>query len=140
MAHTVSEVMTPEPVCLGAQNTANEAAAKMRDHNIGDVLVTGNNGDLRGVVTDRDLVVRVLARSMDPASTRLGDICSPDPVKVSPQDPVSHAVELMRDKALRRLPVVSDGRLVGIVSIGDLAVQEDPQSALADISAAPPNR
>ncbi|WP_020519067.1 CBS domain-containing protein [Catelliglobosispora koreensis] len=139
MAHTISEVMTPDPVCVSGQDSVAAAAKKMADYDIGDVLVTGAKGELIGVLTDRDLVVRAIAKNLDPKTTTAGEVCSPDPVKVSPSDTVAHAVELMRDKALRRLPVVEKGKLAGIVSIGDLAVREDPQSALAEISAAPPN-
>ena len=69
----------------------------------------------------------------------MGDICSRDLTTVAPTDSLGHAVTLMRDKAVRRLPVVEGGSVVGIVSIGDLAVDRDRRSALADISAAPPN-
>ena len=86
-----------------------------------------------------DIVVRVVAEGRDPRATRIEDIASRDLTAVSPDDPVDRAVELMRERAVRRLPVVKRGKVVGIVSIGDLAVERDPGSALADISAAPPN-
>jgi CBS domain-containing protein len=84
-------------------------------------------------------VVRILAEGRDPAATTLADISSHDLTTVSPEDSVEQAVQLMREKAIRRLPVVEDGRPVGIVSLGDLAVERDPDSALGEISAAPPN-
>lgn len=138
MALSVRDVMTSEPVCIDPHTTVTDAARRMSDYNIGDVLVTDASG-LRGVITDRDIVVRAVAMGGSPDDITVGDIVSPDPVCVSTSDPVSHAVELMRDNALRRLPVVDDGEVVGIVTLGDLARSQDSRSALADISSAPAN-
>jgi CBS domain-containing protein len=111
----------------------------MKEQGIGDVLVV--EGDrLAGIVTDRDLVVRVMAEGREPVATPVGEIASDEIKSVSPDDPVDHAVGLMREAALRRLPVTQNGYVVGVVSIGDLAVEREPGSALADISAAPPNQ
>jgi CBS domain-containing protein len=111
----------------------------MRDSSIGDVIVL--DGDrIRGIVTDRDLVVRAIARERDPQSTQLEDVCSRELTTVSPDDLIDRAIRLMRDKAIRRLPVVAAGRPVGILSIGDLAIERDRESALAAISGAPPNQ
>jgi CBS domain-containing protein len=137
MAQSIREVMTPDPVTLPATATLEEAARCMKDEDIGDVLVV-DNGVLRGIVTDRDIVIRGLAEGR--ASARLGDICSSELVALLPDDSVDDAVRLMREHAVRRLPVVEDGKPVGMVSIGDLAVERDRESALADISAAPANQ
>lgn len=139
MAQTVRDVMTATPVTLSAAATATDAARVMRDANIGDVVVLEDRR-IRGIVTDRDIVVRGIADGRDPAATTLADICSSDLITVSPSTEVGEAIRLMREKALRRLPVVEDGRPVGIVSLGDLAVERDPGSVLGEISAAPPNR
>jgi CBS domain-containing protein len=138
MARLVRESMTAEPLCIASDTTLVDAAIQMREDDIGDVLVI-EQGRIRGVLTDRDIVVRALAEGKDPAGTTVGEIASGHLVMVSPDDPVSHVVELMREHAVRRLPVCQDGRPVGIVSIGDLAIEQDPRSALADISAAPAN-
>jgi CBS domain-containing protein len=139
MERTIRDVMTEAPVTLPASSTLEEAARAMRDHDVGSVLVM--DGDrVRGIATDRDLAVRGLAEGRDPRQTRLGEICSDRLVSVSPNEPVERAVELVRRYAVRRLPVIDDGRPVGIVSLGDLAVERDPASALAEISAAQPNR
>jgi CBS domain-containing protein len=138
MAQTLKDVMTPNPVTLPADTPVQEAARRMRDDDIGDVIV--QEGDqLRGIVTDRDIVVRVLAEGMDVAATSLGQICSQDLVTLSSDAQIDEAVQLMRERAIRRLPVVDGGRAVGMVSIGDLAIDRDPDSALADISVAPGN-
>lgn len=135
---TVADVMTPDPVTIDADAPIREAALAMRDENIGDIVVT-QDGDVCGIVTDRDIVVRAVADQKDPATTRLGDVCSKDLTMLSPDSSVGDAVRLMREKALRRLPVVQEGQPVGIVSLGDLAIERDRFSALADISDAPAN-
>jgi CBS domain-containing protein len=139
MADRIRDVMTPNPKTLAASATAHEAAETMRANDIGDVVAIDSQGAIVGIVTDRDIVVRVVAEGRDPGATRIEDIASGEVTVVSPDDPVELAVELMRVRALRRLPVVKHGKIVGIVSIGDLALARDPASALADISDAPPN-
>ncbi len=139
MARTVEEVMTQKPLALQAGTTLAEAARAMRDHDVGNVVVLKDD-TMCGIVTDRDIVVRAVAERRDPSSTVLSDICSPDVVTLAPQDGIDRAVELMRRHAVRRLPVVDSGRPIGIVSLGDLAVERDPRSALGEISAAEPNR
>ncbi len=111
----------------------------MRDQDIGDVIVLDDGDQLCGIVTDRDIAVRVVAEGRNPQEVKVGQICSRDLTTVSPNDDVGAAVKLMSQKAIRRVPVVDKGRPVGIVSIGDLAVDRDPDSALADISSAKPN-
>ena len=138
MAHKVREVMTENPVMLEMKDTLAEAARKMRDEDIGDVLVM-KDGKLCGIVPDRDITVRATADGKDPNQVTLGDICSQELVTISADRPVSEAVSLMRNKTLRRLPVVEGDKPVGIVSIGDLAVELDERSVLASISAAEPN-
>lgn len=135
MAQKIREIMTESPVCVSPDTDIATVAKRMRDDNIGSVLVTDGD-NLRGMVTDRDLVVRGLA---DNAQARVGDICSRADAQIGPDDDVSAAVQLMREKAIRRLPVVDGGKPVGIISLGDLAMERDPNSGLADISAARPN-
>lgn len=129
--------MTPNPVTLPSTATIAQAAQCMRDEGIGDVLVQSNGS--MGIVTDRDIAVRAVAEGKDPKQAKVGDICTTDIVTVAPDTPVGDAAQLMRDRAIRRLPVVDGGEAVGMVSIGDLAVERDQDSALADISASPPN-
>jgi CBS domain-containing protein len=131
--------MTKDPIAVHLDVMLTEAAKLMRDHSIGDVLVT-SNGHLCGVLTDRDIVVRAVAENRDPRRTTVGDICSADIAALDPEAHAADAVRLMRARAIRRVPVVADGEPVGIVSMGDLAVDRDKESVLADISKAPPNR
>ncbi|MEV1331995.1 CBS domain-containing protein [Micromonospora costi] len=135
---TVGEFMTTRLVTMSGDDTLTAAAQEMRDSAIGDVVVT-DGGNVVGIVTDRDIAVRAVAENMDPATTRLNQITSKDVVTVSQYDDAVSAADLMRTYAVRRLPVVDDGRLVGLVSMGDLAVEREPQSVLADISADDPN-
>lgn len=138
MAQKVNEVMTPLPVTVSPDASLVQVGDLMRQHGIGDVLVV-HEGRLRGLVTDRDIVVRAVALERDMAVTPVAEICSTNVIMVSPTQDADEAVLLMREHAVRRLPVVDGDRPVGMVSIGDLAVQRDERSALADISAEPPN-
>lgn len=140
MARMLKEIMTNAVTTVRRDATLAEVARTMRDHQIGDVLVVDFGGKLFGIVTDRDLVVRGLAEGRDPARTVVGDVCSQQVIQVTPDATDDEAVRLMRESAVRRIPVVSNGKPIGIVSIGDLAQLKDPNSALADISAAPASR
>jgi len=135
---TVEDLMTPDPISLPQNASILDAAQQMRDASIGSVVVLDGQ-TVCGIVTDRDIVVRGVAASRDPGSTTLADICSRELTTLSPEDRVGTAVQLMRGHAVRRLPVVKQGRAVGILTLGDLAIEEDEKSALADVSAAPPN-
>lgn len=137
MAQTVRDCMTPDPIVLANTRTLTKAARRMRDEDVGAVLVH-EHGRLCGILTDRDIVVRLIAEERDMAGTTLGQICSEELHRVAPDDDLDAAVEMMRAQAIRRVPVVEDDVAVGILSIGDLAVRHDPDSALADISEAPP--
>jgi CBS domain-containing protein len=138
VAQSVREVMTPNPTAFPATATVGEAARAMRDMDIGDVMVMDDR-QICGIVTDRDIVVRAVAEGREPSEVKLSEICSRELTTLAPTDDTADAARLMRERAVRRLPVVENGQPVGIVSIGDLAVERDPESALADISAAPPN-
>jgi CBS domain-containing protein len=137
----IAEVMTSHPVSLKDKDTAQQAAAQMRDKDVGDVLVVDGKGKLRGIVTDRDLAVRLVAEGRSPKSVKLGDLCSDQAIAtLTVMDGAEQATAMMRERAIRRIPVVDeDDKPVGIVSIGDLARYDDPKSVLAGISKAEPN-
>lgn len=140
MGQKVRDVMTSHPVTMPPDALLIDAAAQMRDRDIGDVLVLDQDGRLRGIVTDRDMVVRAVADGQEASITTVGEVCSPDLVTIQADDEVDKAVRLMCDRAVRRIPVIDDGLVVGVVSLGDLAIERDPQSALGQISAAQQNR
>ena len=113
-ASAVREVMTPDPIMLKDTDTIRDAGLAMRSSDVGDVLVTRASG-MCGIVTDRDIVVRTVAEGRDPNRAMLGEICSRRLVQVAPDDPIDRAIALMRQNAVRRLPVVLEGTPVGIV-------------------------
>ncbi|MCP2267020.1 CBS domain-containing protein [Promicromonospora thailandica] len=135
---TVADVMTPAPTTVDSTETIQEAARLMAQEDVG-VLVVRSGPTATGVVTDRDLVVRGLGAGLG-ADATVGQVASEQVATVGITDPVETAVEVMRAAAVRRAPVLDGNVLVGIVSIGDLAIERDPTSALADISRAEPNR
>jgi CBS domain-containing protein len=138
MARTVEEIMTRDPRTVNASDTIVDAARVMNESDIGDVIVV--DGDqIQCIVTDRDIVVRAIAEGRDPQSTSVSDVCTPSVETIEPGASVDDALRKMREADIRRLPVVQDGRPVGILSLGDLAVEQEPDSTLADISAASPD-
>ena len=108
MAQQIRELMTPNPVALPGTASVHEAARAMRDAEIGDVIVIEHN-QVCGIVTDRDIVIRLVAEAQDPATATLADLCSHALVTVRPTDTIEDAVRLMRTHAMRRLPVVAGG-------------------------------
>ncbi len=138
MPQRVRNVMTTDPVILESTTSLREAAQRMRDEDIGDVLVK-QGGRLRGILTDRDIVVRAVAEGKDAESTTIDDVCSRELETVGPDDDLDEVVARMRGRAVRRIPVVENDVAVGVLSLGDVKVIRDQESALADISAKPGN-
>jgi CBS domain-containing protein len=139
MARTVEEIMTINPRTVDAADTVMDAARIMRDNDIGDAIVI-EDGKIGGIVTDRDIAVRAVADGRDPESTPVSQICSSGVQALEPEASVDDALRTMREHDIRRLPVAKQGQPVGIVSLGDLAVEREPDSTLADISAATPDQ
>ncbi|GGU12407.1 CBS domain-containing protein [Streptomyces violascens] len=119
MAHFVREVMTAGVTAVPPDASLVEAAQLMRAQDIGNVLVT-RAGRVIGVLTDRDITLRAVAEGVDPLTVSAQAVCTPSPVCVGPDDEVATAVALMRRHAVRRLPVVAEGRPLGMVSLGDV--------------------
>ena len=137
MDATVRDVMTPGPIGVDYNQSIGHAARTMRDWGIGAVLVV-NDQSLYGLVTDRDLVVRAVAEAKGP-NEPVGPLSSGNLIGVDVDADVREAVRLMREHAVRRLPVIEDGQVAGMVTLGDLALQDDPCSALATVSQAAAN-
>jgi CBS domain-containing protein len=127
VAKNIREIMTRDPVILQHDASVFNAALSMRDSGIGCVLVM-KGSCLSGLITDRDIVVRVLAEGKDPKNTTLEDVCSPVISKLTPEHTVENAVALMRKKSIIRIPIVDNGTPVGIVSIGEVAGEMNTQS------------
>jgi len=130
---TVADLMTRPTATCPADAEIRAAAALMRDCDTGVVVVV-DHGTVCSIVSDRNIVVRALAEGKGP-ETPLVEVLSGQVVAVAPDDRIEKVVDLMREHAVRRIPVVDGGRLAGVISIGDLAMERDPDSVLADISA-----
>ena len=139
-APSVGELMTPDPVTTTSKTSVAHAARLMRDHDVGHVVIVDGDGQPSGVLTDRDIVIRVVADGQSAEETTVSAAASGEVSSVEPSISANDAAQVIRDQAIRRLPVVDRGDVVGVVSIGDLAVHLDPESALADVSASSPNR
>jgi signal-transduction protein with cAMP-binding, CBS, and nucleotidyltransferase domain len=129
----VRDVMTPGPIGVDYDQSVGEAARAMRDWGVGAILVV-SNGSLYGLVTDRDLVVRAVAGGRG-ADEPVGPLSSANLIGVDAGADVHEAMRLMRQHSVRRLPVLEDGQVAGIVSLGDLAMQDEPDLAFAQLSA-----
>jgi CBS domain-containing protein len=138
MAQSIREIMTADPRTVESGATVAEAAREMRDGDVGSVVVV-ENGTVAGIVTDRDIAVRVVAQGLDPDATRVSEVATMRPVTLTVDQSVDDAIRLVREQDVRRIVVVQDDRAAGIVSLGDLAIERDTDSALADIASEPPN-
>ena len=129
----VRDVMTPGPIGVDYYQSIGEAARTMRDWGVGAVLVVSNES-LYGLVTDRDLVVRAVAEARG-ADEPVGPLSSGNLIGVDADANVREAMRLMREHAVRRLPVLENGQVAGIVSLGDLAMLDEPALSFAQLSA-----
>ena len=140
MAKTAREVMTGGVECVGENDTVLDAAKKLAQLDVGSMPICGEDNRLKGMLTDRDIVVKVLAEGRDPGSTRAGELGEGKPVTIGADDSVDEALRTMIDHKVRRLPVIDGHDLVGIVSQADLAtnIEEEKVGDLVEaISAAP---
>jgi CBS domain-containing protein len=124
MAESVRDAMTGDPRSIGASAAVVEAARLMREAHIGSLPITDDE-KLVGMITDRDITTRVVADATDPRMTLVGDVCSRDLISVAPDNDLDEALQLMARHQVRRLPVVENGRLVGIVAQADIALREN---------------
>ena len=119
--HRVREVMTPNPVTAKPEEPVIAAVLRMAELGVGALPVVDDSGRLVGIFTERDLLVRVVARRLDPEKVRVGDVMTPNPVTIGPDETVEEALRIMNKIRARHLPVVDEkGRLIGIVSIRDI--------------------
>ena len=142
MAKTAKDVMTQGAECIGENESVAEAAKKMAQLDVGALPICGEDDRLKGMLTDRDIVVRVLAEGKDPSSTKAGELGQGDgqTVTIGADDSIDEALRTMIDHKVRRLPVIDDRRLVGIVSQADIATNIDEERVgelVEAISAAP---
>jgi CBS domain-containing protein len=131
MSTLVRHVMATEPKTARPDMNAFDAAALMGSYDVGSIPIVGDDGFV-GIVTDRDLVLRVLAARKDPHDAKLGEVLTRDPVTISPDATLAEARGLMSEHRIRRLPVTKGDELVGIVSIGDVAVADASARAVGE--------
>jgi CBS domain-containing protein len=140
MGKTARDVMTGGAECIGENETVVDAAKKMAQLDAGALPICGEDDRLKGMLTDRDIAVKVLAQDKDPNSTRAGELGEGKPVTIGADDTIEEALRTMKEHKVRRLPVIDGHDLIGIVSQGDLATQID-EGQVGDlveaISAAP---
>jgi len=127
--------MTPQATCAGENDTLNDAARVMRDLDVGALPICGEDGKLKGMITDRDIVVRCLADGGDPSSVKVGSMGQGKPVTIGADDALEDVIATMAKHQVRRLPVIDGHKLVGIISEADLAAVAD-DAELADAVAA----
>src|SRR4051795_5184128 len=141
MGKTAREVMTGGAECIGENDTILDAAKRLAELDVGAMPICGEDDRLKGMITDRDIVVKVLAEGKDPSSTRVGDLATQDEVvTIGADDSIDEALRTMTDHKVRRLPVIDGHECVGILSQADLAtnIEEEKVGDLVEaISAAP---
>ncbi|WP_138413708.1 CBS domain-containing protein [Sinomonas gamaensis] len=118
---TAREIMTPGAECVGENETLEVAARKMKDLDVGALPICGEDNRLKGVVTDRDIVVKCLAEGGDPRTTTAGSLGEGKPITIGADDSVEEAIKTMEEHRVRRLPVIDGHDLVGMVSQADIA-------------------
>ena len=122
------DVMTGGAECVGENETLSDAAKKMKDLDVGAMPICGEDNRLKGMLTDRDIVVKCLAEGGDPTSTKVGDLAQGKPVTIGADDSVEEALRTMTEHKVRRLPVIDGHDLIGVVTQADLATNiEDPK-------------
>jgi CBS domain-containing protein len=140
MGRLIAQVMIANPITLSRASSVVEAARVMRQSNIGAVIVLDEEGQVCGILTDRDIVCRAVANGPDLTGIQVGDICSRHVTTLSPLSTVEVARRVMQEKEIRRIPIVEDGKPVGIVSLSNLTVNEImPRGWLGDVNAIPPD-
>jgi CBS domain-containing protein len=132
---TAREIMTPDAECVRAGDTLVDAARKMADLGVGALPVCGDDDRLKGMVTDRDIVVECIARGGDPTTTTAGSLADGKPVTIGADDPVEEALATMASYKVRRLPVIDGHDLVGMISQADVA-RALPDAKVGDLVAA----
>ena len=128
----LNDVMTRDLVTCRDTDSLSDAATLMREINVGSLPVLSESGNLIGMITDRDIAVRAVSVGADPVLSQVADFMTPNPLTIAPDATAEQAAEMMADAQVRRLPVVDGGQLVGIVSLGDLAVDLGEEELLAE--------
>jgi CBS domain-containing protein len=125
---TARDIMSPDCTCVGENDTVLQAAEKLAELDVGAMPICGEDDRLKGMVSDRDIVVKVLAKGKDPSSTPVSELATQDEVvTIGADDPIDEALRTMAAHKVRRLPVIDGHELVGIVSQADIATNLDEE-------------
>lgn len=140
MAKKARDIMSPSPECIGENDSIAEAARRLAKLDVGSMPICGEDNRLKGMVTDRDIVVKVLAEGKDPESVRAGELGEGKPVTIGADDSLRLAIDTMSDHKVRRLPVIDGHDLVGIISLADIAknVEDDDTGRLLEVISSGP--
>ena len=135
MAQTARDIMTGGAECVGENESVLDAARKLKDLDIGSMPICGDDERLKGMLTDRDIVVKVLAEGRDPSSTKAGELGQGKPVTIGADDSIEEALETMSSNRVRRLPVIDGHELIGVITQADIAnnLSEDKTGQLVDM-------
>jgi CBS domain-containing protein len=133
MPKTARDVMSPDCECVGENETLLDAAKKMAAKGYGSMPICGDDNRLKGMLTDRDIVVKALAQGKDPGSTRAGDLGEGKPVTIGADDSLQEALKTMAQYKVRRLPVIDGHDLVGIIAVADIARELDDDDSKGDL-------
>ncbi len=127
MGKTARDVMTGDVECIGENDSVTDAAKRLAELNVGAMPICGEDNRLKGMLTDRDIAVKVVARGKDPSTTKAGELGEGKPVTIGADDSVDEALRTMAEHQVRRLPVIDGHELIGIVSQADLARNIDEE-------------
>jgi CBS domain-containing protein len=133
MAKIARDVMTPGPECIREDETLLDASKKLAKLGIGSMPICGDDDQLKGMITDRDIVVKAIAQGKDPASTRAGELAQGKPVTIGADDSLQETLQTMAQHKVRRLPVIDGHELVGIIAVADVARQLPDDAAKGDL-------
>ncbi|MGF9664260.1 CBS domain-containing protein [Arthrobacter crystallopoietes] len=131
---TTREIMTGSAECVGENETLEQAARKMKQLDVGSLPICGEDNRLKGMVTDRDIVIKCLAEGKDPKNTKAGELGQGKPVTIGADDSVEEAIRTMQEHKVRRLPVIDGHDLIGMLSQGDIA-KDYPEDRVGDLVA-----
>jgi CBS domain-containing protein len=132
MSKKARDVMTPDPECIGENDNIVDASKRLAELDVGAMPICGEDDRLKGMLTDRDIVIKVLAQGKDPESTTAGELGEGKPVTIGADDSIEEALEVMRTRKIRRLPVIDGHDLVGVISQKDIAT-DLPEEKVGDL-------
>jgi CBS domain-containing protein len=132
MSKKARDVMTPDCKCVSENDSILDVAKQLSENDVGSMPICGEDDRLKGMITDRDIVVKVLAQGKDPSSTSAGDLAQGKPVTIGADDSIEEALDVMSEHKVRRLPVIDGHDLVGIIAQADIAT-ELPEEKVGDL-------